>query len=201
MGPEHAGAAARRLFDEVPGAVAFSVGVSAGLDPRVRPGDLIVADRVSFCRPGAGATQIFSCDSGLRDSTVNAIGRSGDRCHLGPIVTVGRIVLTATEKQDLALESGALAVDMESAAIASAAAARSVPFLAIRTILDPVGEDLGIAFDRFLDHRGEPHPGRLARYLLAHPPALIPLVSLGIRTKAACRRLGQLLSQLQILPS
>ena len=94
-----------------------------------------------------------------------------------------------------------LAVDMESAAIASVAATRSVPFLAIRAILDPVEEDLRIAFDRFLDHRGEPSPASLARYLFAHPLALIPLLGLGLRTKAACRRLGRLLRDLSTIPA
>jgi len=106
----------------------------------------------------------------------------------------------AKEKRDLAARSGALAVDMESAAIAAAAAARSVPFLAIRAILDPVEEDLRIAFDQFLDHRGEPRPGSLARYLFAHPLALISLVGLGLRTKAACRHLGHLLRELSTIP-
>ncbi|MBI4380945.1 MAG: hypothetical protein HY574_07115 [candidate division NC10 bacterium] len=196
MGREHAEAAARRLFDEVPGAVAFSVGVSAGLDPRVRPGDLVVADQVSFHRRSGGAAHTLSCDSGLKESAVNVVRQSGKRYHLGPIVTADQIVLTAKEKRDLRVGSGALAVDMESAAIAAAAAARSVPFLAIRAILDPVEEDLRIAFDQFLDHRGEPRPGSLARYLFAHPLALISLVGLGLRTKAACRHLGRLLREL-----
>jgi adenosylhomocysteine nucleosidase len=201
MGREHAEAAARRLFDEVPGAVAFSVGVSAGLDPQLRSGDLVVADQVSFHRRSGGAAHTFSCDSGLKESAVNVVRRSGKRYHLGPIVTADQIVLMAKEKRDLAARSGALAVDMESAAIAAAAAARSVPFLAIRAILDPVEEDLRIAFDQFLDHRGEPRLGSLARYLFAHPLALISLVGLGLRTKAACRHLGRLLRELSTIPA
>ena len=201
MGPEHAEAAARRLFDAVPGAVAISAGVSAGLDPLLRLGDLIVADQVSFHRRSANPVQIFSCDSGLKESAVNVILRSGYRYHSGPIVTMDQIVLTAKEKRRLAAESGALAVDMESAAIASAAAAKSVPFLAIRAILDPVNEDLEVAFDQFLDHWGEPRTPNLARYLLAHPLALIPLIRLGSRTRAACRRLGHLLRELATIPA
>jgi len=196
MGPAHAEAAACRLFDGVPGAVAISVGVSAGLDPQLRSGDLIVADQVSFYRRSAEAARAFSCDSELKESAVSGVRRSGDRYRLGPIVTVDQIVLTAKEKRELAARSGALAVDMESAAIAAAAAARSVPFLAIRAILDPVEMDLRIAFDQFLDHRGEPRPASLARYLFAHPLALISLVGLGLRTRAACRRLGRLLREL-----
>ena len=200
MGPEHAEAAARRLFDEVPGAVAFSVGVSAGLDPQLRPGDLVVADQVSFHRRSGEPAQIFSCDPGLKEAAVNVVRRSGDRYRLGPIVTVDQIVLMAKEKRHLAAESSAIAVDMESAAIASAAAAREIPFLAIRAILDPLEEDLKITFGRFLDGRGEPRYLPLTRYVLANPQALPRLMALGLRTKAICTRLGHLLRDLCSIP-
>lgn len=123
------------------------------------------------------------------------IRRVSSRHHRGPILTVDHI-LTAEEKWVLAAESGAMAVDMESAAIASVAAACSVPFLAIRGILDPVHEDLAIGFDQFLDTEGEPHLPRLMRYLLAHPFTLPYLIGLGRRTKAVCADLGRLLQEI-----
>ena len=118
------------------------------------------------------------------------------RHYLGPIATVERILLTATEKRRVATESGALAADMESAGIASVAAGQAVPFLAIRAILDPLEEELKIAFDQFLDKMGEPIPRLLARYLLAHPFALPKLVGLGLRTRLICATLGRLLREL-----
>jgi nucleoside phosphorylase len=200
MGPANAEATARRLFDERSVAAAFSVGVAAGLNPQLRTGDLIVGDRVISHRPGATTPQSFPCDARLQESALTVIRQSGNRYALGSIVTVERIIMTAEEKRALAAESGAMAVDMESAAIASAASARAVPFLAIRAILDPVEEDLKIAFDRFLDEHGEPRPLPLIRYLVAQPQALLRLVALGLRTKTVCGRLGHVLRELSSLP-
>jgi len=200
MGPENAGASARRLFEDRSIAAALALGVAAGLIPRLRTGDLIVGDRVISHRRDMTTRQSFPCDARLQESALTVIRQSGDRYALGSIVTVERIVLAAEEKRGLAAESGAMAADMESAAIASAASARAVPFLAIRAILDPVEEDLMIAFDRFLDERGEPRPLPLIRYLVAQPQALLRLVALGLRTKTVCSRLGHVLRELSSLP-
>ncbi|MBI3781670.1 MAG: hypothetical protein HY278_11540 [candidate division NC10 bacterium] len=200
MGPANAEATASRLLEEGSFAAALALGVAAGLTPHLRTGDLIVGDRVISHRRNGTPRQSFPCDSSLLESALTIIRRSGDRHHLGSLLTVERIVVSAEEKRGLAAESGALAVDMESAAIASTAAARAVPFLAIRGILDPVQEDLKLAFDQFLDERGEPRPLPLIRYIVAHPSALFRLAVLGLRTRAVCARLGHLLRELSTLP-
>lgn len=201
MGPDNADIAARRLFDEGPIAAALSVGVAAGLSPRLQPGDLIVGNRVVLYRGSGMTPQNFSCDPGMQEWAMGLLRQSKDRHCLGPIATVERILLTAQEKRHLAAESSAIAVDMESAAIASVAAARAVPFLAIRAILDPLEEDLKIAFGQFLDRQGEPRWAPLTRYLLAHPQVLPRLMALGFRTKVACTRLGRLLRDLLTAPA
>ncbi len=200
IGPQNAEAAARRLLDEGSVAAAIALGVAAGLSPQLQTGDLIVGDRVILHRRDGTPRQTFPCDAELQESALTVIRRSGERYQHGPIMTVDQIVLPAAEKRGLAAESGAIAVDMESAAIASAASAHAVPFLAIRGILDPVEEDLEIAFDQFLDERGEPRPLPLIRYLVTHPKALARLVGLASRTKTACARLGDLLRNVSTLP-
>jgi adenosylhomocysteine nucleosidase len=200
MGPANAEATARRLFEEGSFAAALALGVAAGLTPPLRTGDLIVGNQVILHRRDGSAPESFTCDSGLQESALQAIRRTSDRYHLGPIATVNQIALTAEEKRRLAAESGAMAVDMESGAIASVASDRAIPFLAIRVILDPVDENLEVAFDQFLDARGEPRPLPLIRYIITHPLAVPTLVSLGVRTSAACIRLGELLRSLSILP-
>jgi nucleoside phosphorylase len=204
VGPDHAEAAARRLFEEAPIAAALSLGVAGGLSPQLRTGDLIVGNRVILRRNSpqplhretGSRLESFSCDSGLQDAAITVIRRWDSGHSLGPILTVDRIVRTAEEKRQLAVESGAIALDMESAAIASAASACSVPFLAIRGVLDTIYEDLAIGFDQFLDGRGNPQPLPLIRYLFTHPFTLPRLIGLGLRTKAVCTRLGLLLQEL-----
>jgi adenosylhomocysteine nucleosidase len=204
VGPDNAATVARRLFEETPIAAALSLGVAGGLSPQLRTGDLIVGDRTILQRDSrqvlyeekASRLENFPCDSGLQDAAVTVIRRWDSRYWVGPILTVGRIVLTAEEKRHLAAESGAIALDMESAAIASAASACSVPFLAIRGVLDPIHEDLGAGFDQFLDERGEPQLLALIRYLMTHPSTLPHLVRLGLRTKAICAHFGPLVQEL-----
>lgn len=204
VGPDNAEAAARRLFEETPVTAALSLGVAGGLSPQVQTGDLILADQVIFRRgPGqvlygekVSELESFLCDAGLQEAAMTVIRRLDSRYCLGPILTVDRIIRTAEEKRVLAAESGAVALDMESAAIASAASAYSVPFLAIRGVLDPIHEDLAIGFDQFLNTEGEPHLPRLIRYLITHPFTLPYLVGLGFRTKTICARLGLLLQGL-----
>lgn len=204
VGPDHAETTAHRLFEEGPVAAALSLGVAGGLSPHVRTGDLIVGDRV-ILRRGSGQVSredtgvrlnSFACDPGLQDAAGTALERWDSRYYRGPILTVDHIVPTAQEKRRLAAESGAIALDMESAAVASAAAARSIPFLAVRGVLDTIDEDLAIGFDQFLDGHGEPQPLPLIRYLIGHPFSVPHLIGLGARTKAVCARLGRLLHQL-----
>lgn len=65
----------------------------------------------------------------------------------GPVVTVERIVWRASEKQVLGGVSGAIAVDMESAAIAKVASAAGIPFLLVRAISDRAQDDLPMDFN------------------------------------------------------
>lgn len=203
VGPDNAETAAHRLFKETPIAAALSLGIAGGLSPDVEAGDLIVGNRTILrrnsgqvlCEEKDSRLESFPCDPGLQDAAMTVIRRWDSRHCLGPILTVDHI-LTMEEKRVLAARSGALAVDMESATIASAASACSIPFLAIRGILDPVHEELEVGFDQFLDTEGEPDLPRLMRYLIAHPFILPYLIGLGRRTKAVCTRLGLLLQEL-----
>lgn len=200
IGPANAETAAGRLLDAVPAAAVLSVGVAAGLRPQLRSGDVIVGEWVILPRKSATAPASLPCDPVLQEWTLGLLHRSGDRHDRGGIATVERILLTAEEKRRLAAQTGAIAADMESAAIAAAAKARAIPFLAIRAILDPAHEDLTIAFERFLDRLGEPRWLQLSQYLLAHPLSLPSLISLGLRTRAGCARLGHLLRGLSTIP-
>jgi adenosylhomocysteine nucleosidase len=68
----------------------------------------------------------------------------------GPFVTVPRILWHATEKQAMAKMTGAIGLDMESAALAEAAAGRKVPFAIIRSVSDLVDENLPVDLNLFM---------------------------------------------------
>jgi hopanoid-associated phosphorylase len=89
------------------------------------------------------------------------------------------LVASSREKQQLHQQSKAIALDMESVAIAKVAKARAVPFLAIRAIADPVTMDLPAAVSHSFNEQGDVELGKLLRFLLTHPSELKGLITLG----------------------
>jgi 4-hydroxy-3-methylbut-2-enyl diphosphate reductase len=123
MGPARSVARTRARLD---GASAVLVaGVAGALDAALRPGDLVVADELR----GEGTT-IASPSAPLLAA---ALRRRGLTVHVGPVLT--RSSFARGQRAD----PDALAVDMESAAIAAAA---GVPAAAVRAIVDTPSQPL-----------------------------------------------------------
>jgi 4-hydroxy-3-methylbut-2-en-1-yl diphosphate reductase len=127
MGPDKARRAPVRHADRFRGDVAVAVaGVSGGLDPTLRPGDIVVATEV---RTTDGETVRPIPSAALVAADLAAAGLSV-RC--GPIVSSPTFV-RADERRALGA-TGALAVDMESAWFAEALGA--APLSVVRAIAD-----------------------------------------------------------------
>jgi len=129
MGPRRAARAARRVA-RLDGDAVLIAGFCGGLDPRLEPGDVVLATEL---RGPAGVTE---CGDGSKLADVLRAG--GMNVHAGPIVSSPRLV-TGEARRTLA-QTGALAVDMESAWLAPAAAGR--PLLALRVVLDTARHEL-----------------------------------------------------------
>jgi 4-hydroxy-3-methylbut-2-enyl diphosphate reductase len=125
-GLRRATAAAERLprGADRPTAVA---GFGGALAPGIAAGDVVVASEV---RDGAGSA--VPCPSA--SLVAGELRRAGLSVHVGPILTVDRVVRGA-ERGRLAA-SGALAVDMESYPLVRAAQAAGSPVVVIRAIVD-----------------------------------------------------------------
>ena len=109
------------------GAIAIlSFGVAGALDPALRPGTLIVADRIVD-----GATN-YAVNRPWSEALTKRIGMAR-AAMAGSDLIVGDPV----EKARLRERTGAGAVDMESHVAARIAAAHGLPFAALRAIADP----------------------------------------------------------------
>jgi len=108
----------------------LSAGLSGALRPELKIGDIVVAD--SIVGPAGDAVAL--------DLSMRADPERG--WHVGRIAMADHIVRTAAEKQALAAQTGALAVDMESLTVAQVAQQSRTRFMAIRAISDDATTDL-----------------------------------------------------------
>jgi 4-hydroxy-3-methylbut-2-enyl diphosphate reductase len=109
-----------------PQAVAVA-GVAGGLDARLRPGDVVVATEV---RDAKGRFVLRGAAP-----LVAELNRMGIRTIAGPVLTTDHIVTNSDERRRLA-DTGAVAVDMESATVVRALAERGIPVAVVRVIAD-----------------------------------------------------------------
>ena len=151
-----------------------SLGLAAGLDPALRPGDLLVPSRV-VVQGKAIAADAELCD------------RLGGTTP-GGLLHSDRVVAASAEKRALHAASRCVALDMESGVLALAARASGLPFAALRAICDPVERELPEAARIALDPDGGLAWVLLLRAVLRKPyqiPALVALAGDAARARRA----------------
>jgi adenosylhomocysteine nucleosidase len=177
--------AARKAAEELKtsGATALvSFGFAGALEPRLIPGDLVLPEFIH-------AGRLLAVDLGWRDSF-----RQRLPAHLsitgGVLAASAHVLTSGAAKRDFALATGACAVDMESGAIAEAAAHASIPFLAIRAISDPVDFSPPPVLIGAVRPDGSADLMRLLPLLLRRALTLGTLLRLATGSRAACSTLS-----------
>ncbi|MBX9392594.1 1-hydroxy-2-methyl-2-butenyl 4-diphosphate reductase [Streptomyces sp. TRM72054] len=137
MGPGAAERSVERALADpaLAGAAVLATGFCAGLAHGMHPGDLVVAEET---RDPRGTTPCVGTEL-----LVKELGRAvpGRTVHTGP-VTGSDHVVRGQERSDL-LATGAIAVDMESAAtLLSAGRAGARPVAAVRVVVDAPEHEL-----------------------------------------------------------
>jgi adenosylhomocysteine nucleosidase len=171
-----AAAASRRALAEAAPAL-ISLGLAAGLDPALRPGDVIVPEEVLT----GGCT--------LRAASGLAQMLGGMTPHR--ILGAESVAANALSKQRLREETGAAALDLESGAVATLATQHGVPFAALRVICDPAERALPPAALVALNRRGAIGLFPMLGSVLAHPAQLPALLALTRDAAAAWRALAR----------
>jgi len=175
----------------------ISWGCAAALSETLKPGDLVLADTLI----DAEGAQI-SIDSDWHGYTQNRLSTTL-KVHTGSLAESKSIVATSQNKKQLHNQTGAVALDMESIAIAKVALQHQLPFLAIRTIADPVSMDLPKAINHSLNHAGDIVLGKLLLFVALHPAELPGLIKLGLHFNAAkntLKLIAKRLDQLTAIP-
>ena len=103
------------------------------------------------------------------------------------------MIASPETKQRLHANTGALACDMESHAVAAAAEEAGVPFLVIRAVADPVGQAIPDWVLGNITEAGDPRYGAILAGLLKNPwdlPTLIGLAGDNGKAITALRRVA-----------
>jgi adenosylhomocysteine nucleosidase len=146
-----------------------SFGLAGGLQPGLPAGAILVPERVID-----EAGTVWSADRALAD-------RFG--VVRGTMLAVPDIIAAAAAKAALWQQTGALAADIESGAVARA----GLGFAVLRVVCDPAERNLPPAALTALDEAGRIKPMALLRSLARRPGQIAGLITLG-RDAAAARR-------------
>lgn len=163
----------------------ISSGFAGGLHGDLAKYDILMADSVI----GAGGERL-SID--LRMDRETAARSRG--LHLGPLLTTDRLIRTTEEKRVLGTQHGAVAVDMESLAVAEVCSREKFRCLAVRVISDTVDEELPGDVERLLKQKSAAgRAGAALRAITRRPASFKDMWNLKEQAIVASDRLGQFL--------
>jgi adenosylhomocysteine nucleosidase len=188
MGSERASAAVEALIERGC-SLLVSFGTAGALVPGLASGDILLTADV---RTDGSAER--ACANLTPSEFMQALRQRLDasnrlRLIADAAIASSREALTGRSvRESFARHTQAVAVDMESAAIACLAKEAGVPFLGLRCIVDTLESGLPEGMQEHVDAFGEPR-WSLAGWALARPRRAFALVDLGLRMSRARRSL------------
>lgn len=183
VGEQRAAAATAVLHDAGRFDLLLSTGCAGGLSPELLPGDLAIATAV------IGHLSRFETDSARREGARAAAECAALRATEGPVLCSPRALGSIAAKQDAARRTGAVAVEMEGAAIGAVAQRAGIAFGSVRAILDAVTTELPASGNLIDPSSGAVRPLAVVRYIARQPGAMSQLVGLRRMMSAAERSL------------
>lgn len=161
-------------------AIVVSTGYCGALVDELAAGDVFVA------------TSVYAADQ--QASFQAGMPVLSDRTARGVLLSMDRVAVSVAEKQSLR-STGALAIEMEAAAVARVAAAEGCAFFCIRGVSDTARQSLPLDFNRYRDADGRFDTSRIAAAALLRPWKLAGLLGLARGAKQASQNLGDFLAR------
>ncbi|MDI6874206.1 5'-methylthioadenosine/S-adenosylhomocysteine nucleosidase [Candidatus Solincola sp.] len=176
VGKVPAAAGSMYLLERHRARVLVLIGTAGSLDPRLRLGDLVVADEVlpadvgvihsgGFGHTGPGLCEggkvlfypSFPAGGELAEMAGRSAARTALTCHRGRIITCDQVVLDPELRAHLGSTFRALAVEMEGSAVVQVAAGAGVPAAVIKAVSDEMEHDF-VGLEDLLPYSGQSRP-------------------------------------------
>jgi adenosylhomocysteine/aminodeoxyfutalosine nucleosidase len=136
-------------------------GVAGGINPKLKIGDLIIADKLcqhdlditAFGHPNGyvpGGKVFVETTNELRKVAIKVANENDLKVIVGTIATGDQFVHSTERKEFIENTFNADALEMEGASVAVVCDALNVPFFILRAISDTADMDAGFDFDEFL---------------------------------------------------
>jgi adenosylhomocysteine nucleosidase len=179
IGRQNAERSARGFLNACSPERALTCGFAGGLNPDLKIGDVV------FELAGPAAN-----DEKRAEALLNAGAK--------PVkfFCADRIATTIAEKKKLRAETGADAVEMESAAIHAVCAEKNIPCVTVRVISDTADEDLPLDFNALSKPDKNLDFGRLFLAVARSPGKIGALMALQRKTRFAAERLAGVLDKI-----
>jgi adenosylhomocysteine nucleosidase len=184
MGPRRAAAATEALISAASPKAILNFGFAGGVLPGLKVTDLVLAERVLMLKEGK-TTEAPQTDDSLSAALLEALKRAGLPVRSGTFITAATIMNKAEVAGSLAAGLRGPVLEMETAAIFSAAHAAGIPALALRGISDAADEELGFSLEEFCDADLNISIGRVIRCVAGKPWIIPQLLRLSANTKRA----------------
>jgi len=221
VGPVHGALGAQALIALYGVNRLIGFGSAGALAPELSPGDLVIVQNAVAHDAGVfygkrfepsgvmgrdgqgqiGFRRTLEADPNLVALALASAQPLGGQARAGTVVTGNQAIFATARKRWLHHTFGALAVEMETAAVAQVAVAHGVPWVAVRAISDTASDDLAMDHGRLRIYLDEPQPAwkrRITRwhYLLTRPEARRRLQQLGDGLALAADRASQVVENM-----
>jgi adenosylhomocysteine nucleosidase len=168
----------------------LSFGLAGGLDPALAPGTVLLPRAVTD-----GAGTVYTADAPWRERLAALQGANAASDPLiveGVLLSLAQPLTSPLTKSQARARTGAVAVDMESFAIASVALEQGVKFAAARVVIDTAADRVPRAVMEATDPRGAVNYARLVSGLIRRPPDIFALLRLARGYRVAMHSLRRL---------
>jgi nucleoside phosphorylase len=171
----------------------LTCGFAGGLNPELKLGDVVFEIPSNSSRRESAQTEsgeklepiYLSCHDKLMAAGAMPV----------KFFCADRIATTVAEKKQLRAETGADAVEMESAAIHAVCAEKRIPCATVRVISDTAIEDLPLDFNALTKPDKNLNFGKLAWAIAKSPGKIGALMELQKKTKFAAEQLAGILAK------